>query len=80
MNTKKEAHQSFEEENKILMQAGSILERMGNEPGITPMDFFKELDKLCIDDILTRTKLLKAAASIEMMMVFDDDIIDPTVH
>jgi len=80
MSARKEGYKSFEEENEILIQAGSILERMGNEPGITPMDFFRELDKLNIDDILTRTQLLKAAASIEMMMVFDDDIIDPTVH
>jgi len=80
MNIKREEPKSFEEENEILIQASSILERMGNKPGITPIDFFKELDRMDIHDMLTRTELLKAAASIEMMMVFDDDVIDPTVH
>ena len=80
MNTKREKPKSLEEENEILVQASSILERMGNRPGITPIDFFRELDRMDINDMLTRTELLKAAASIEMMMIFDDDVIDPTIH
>ena len=80
MNTKQEKQKSIEEENEILIQASSILEKMGNKPGVTPMDFFKELDRMDIYDMMTRTELLKAAASIEMMMIFDDDVVDPTVH
>mgnify|MGYP003152616997 CR=1 FL=1 len=80
MNTKREKPKSLEEENEILVQASSILERMGNRPGITPIDFFRELDRMDINDMLTRTELLKAAASIEMMMIFDDDVVDPTIH
>jgi hypothetical protein len=71
---------SIEEENNLLREAGSILEGIGNIPGITPMEFFKELDRLDINDIKRRTELLKAAASIEMMMIFDDAIIDQTTH
>ena len=80
MNTKREKPKSLEEENEILVQASSILEKMGNRPGITPIDFFRELDRMDIKDMFTRTELLKAAASIEMMMIFDDDVVDPTIH
>ena len=80
MNTKREKPKSLEEENEILVQASSILEKMGNRPGLTPIDFFRELDRMDIKDMFTRTELLKAAASIEMMLIFDDDIVDPTIH
>ena len=71
---------SIEEENKLLLEASSILEKLGNKPGVTPIRFFEELDRLDITDIIRRTKLLNAAASIEMMMIFDDEVENPTVH
>lgn len=71
---------SFEEENRILAEAGEILETLGNTPGITPIQFFTALDNLDILDSWRRAELLKAAASIEMMMLFDDDIKEPTIH
>ncbi len=60
MDKTQEKYKSFEEENELLRKAGSILEGLGNKPGITPLEFFAELDRLDIDDIMLRTELLKA--------------------
>jgi len=72
----------LDHENKALFRASRLLENMGNGPGLTADDFFKELLKsdFPIEDHQTLTM---AAIAIETMMSVDlaaDPYIEPTIH
>ena len=69
-------------ENRNLFKAAEVLERMGNGPGLTADQFYKQLalSELPTEDFQAVTM---AAIAIETMMnldVTEDPFREPTVH
>jgi alkylhydroperoxidase/carboxymuconolactone decarboxylase family protein YurZ len=65
---------------KLVEQASNILEGISNEPGVTPLDFYKALDLLGITDEEQREVLMQAAATVEMTLELVTDISYPTIN
>ena len=72
----------LDRENEILLKAATLLEELGNEPGLSANEFYHHLTTAQCDpdDIYDVTM---AALSIETMMSYDlvnSDLEQPTIH
>jgi|10_taG_2_1085330.scaffolds.fasta_scaffold69409_1 hypothetical protein len=72
----------LDKENSNLFKASAILETMGNQPGLTADQFYRELAlSECSEEDLQSVTL--AAIAIETMMTLDLSAyegIEPTIH
>jgi hypothetical protein len=73
---------ALDDENRNLFKAAEVLERMGNGPGLTADQFYKQL---ALSELPTEEfqAVTMAAIAIETMMNLDtieDPFIEPTVH
>ena len=59
---------SIEEENELLATASEVLEKIGNMPGVSALEFELKLDTLGIKEKERREQLMNAAISVEYMM------------
>ena len=72
----------FDTENEMLFKASLILERMGNNPGLTAEEFYTQLSlsSFPTEDF---SRLTLAAIAIETMMgadLYHETLSEPTIH
>jgi len=73
---------ALDKENESLLLASNLLEKMGNEPGLTADEFYDLLGAIDLPADQVR-RITLAAVAIETMMAYDTrehEFDEPTIH